>query len=563
MPDGEKSPAYEGRLELTWTNKHRALLSHEDGSYEWVDPSDYRVAEVRLLHDAGEVGEVGPGSKRALDNLLIRGDALHALRALTSLPEFAAQVAGQAKLIYIDPPFNTGQAFPSYDDGLEHSVWLTMMRDRLTQASELLHPEGSIWVHLDDAEVAYCRVLMDELFGRDNFVTTVIWEKADSPRNSARQFSTDHDYILVFSKNPEWKPNRLPRTAESDAIYTNPDDDPTGPWLPGDPYANKPYAKGLYKIEGPTGRTFEPPPGRFWRIAEEKFWELDEKGRIWWGPNRSARPSIKRYLSEVADLVPRTLWSKDEVGHNRRAKNEIRALFPGQPAFDTPKPEQLMARVMEVATAPGDLVIDFFAGSGSTAAVAQKMGRRWLTVERSRETIETYTMLRLHKVVEGADPGGITEVVGWEGGGGFRVLDVAPSMFEDDEGVPVLAGWAESGEQLAEATCAQLGFAFAPDGPFHGLKGRTRLAVVDGNVDANVVELLARHLGERERLMIAGTAVADGAEARLRELGLGSRIRKIPSSILAEYEQEVRWVPISLSEAAGDEAAKTGEEVPA
>lgn len=154
---------YEGRLELTWTNKHLHLLAHEDGSYEWVSPSDYRVAEVRLLHDVASVGEVG--TVRAAANLLIRGDALNALTSLSRLPELSAEYLGKVKLVYIDPPFNTQQSFLQYDDALEHSVWLTMMRDRLLQIRDLLHPDGSVWVHLDDAEVAYCRVMMDEIFG--------------------------------------------------------------------------------------------------------------------------------------------------------------------------------------------------------------------------------------------------------------------------------------------------------------------------------------------------------------------------------------------------------------
>ncbi|HLT18334.1 MAG TPA: site-specific DNA-methyltransferase, partial [Thermomicrobiales bacterium] len=188
-------PRYEGRLELTWTNKHLRLLAHEDGRYEWLPPSDYRVAEVRLLHDAGVVGATHPDEERARDNLLIRGDALNALTSLIELPEFAREYVGKVKLAYLDPPFNTQQSFLQYDDALEHSVWLTMMRDRLTQVKTLLAPDGSVWVHCDDSEQAYLKVMMDEVFGRDNFVATVIWEKASSARNDAKQFSVDHDYV--------------------------------------------------------------------------------------------------------------------------------------------------------------------------------------------------------------------------------------------------------------------------------------------------------------------------------------------------------------------------------
>jgi adenine-specific DNA-methyltransferase len=210
---------------------------------------------------------------------------------------------------------------------------------------------------------------MSDIFGEENAVATVIWEKADSPRNSARQFSEDHDFILVYSKNPTWVPERLPRTEEANSIYSNPDNDPRGPWLPSDPYANHPYSKGQYSMTGPTGRVFSPPAGRYWRISEEKLRELDADGRIWWGPNQSARPSIKRYLSEVSNLVPRTLWKKENVGSNRTSKNEMRDLFPDDESFDTPKPTRLIEQMLRLTTdtTNSDIVIDFFAGSGTTA----------------------------------------------------------------------------------------------------------------------------------------------------------------------------------------------------
>lgn len=525
-------PGYDGRLELTWTNKSKRLLAADDGSYEWVEPADYRVAEVRLLEDAATIGDVG--SDRSADNLLIRGDALNALRSLARLPEFARRYLGKVKLAYLDPPFNTQQSFLHYDDNLEHSVWLTMMRDRLVQIRELLAPEGSVWVHCDDAEQHRIRLVLDEVFGPAQFVATVIWEKADSPRNSARQLSTDHDYLVVYSREPEWSPQRLPRTTASNAIYSNPDDDPRGPWLPGDPYANKPYSRGLYEVVGPTGRTFRPPPGRFWRVSEEKLRELDADGRVWWGPKGAARPSIKRYLSEVADLVPRTLWTKEEVGSNRTSKNEMRALFPNAPSFATPKPEALMHRVLSIASTPGDVVLDPFVGSGTTAAVAQKMGRRWIGIEREAATLETYAVPRLTKVVEGTDPGGVTAITGWGGGGGFRVLDVATSMFEADGGLVFLADTMTDG-RLAEATGAQLGFTFEPEAPFAGRKGRTRLAVIDGVVNEDVVRILVSALGAGERLVICGTGIDPDARSTLRDLRPGSSLRKIPAALLAEY----------------------------
>lgn len=243
------------------------------------------------------------------------------------------------KCVFIDPPYNTRSAFEHYDDNLEHAQWLSMMYPRLVLLRDLLSEDGSIWVTIDDNEGHYLKVLMDEVFGREHFVANLIWEKADSPRNSARQFSTDHDHLFVYSKVPDWVPSKLPRTEEANSIYTNPDEDERGPWLPGDPYANKPYSRGSYSVMGPTGRIFSPPPGRYWRISEEKLRQLNADNRIWWGPTGDARPSIKRYLSEVSDLVPRTLWRKDDVGSNRTSKNEMRALFPSEASFGTPKPE--------------------------------------------------------------------------------------------------------------------------------------------------------------------------------------------------------------------------------
>ena len=389
---------------LDWLDRERALRRAEQ--------VPYRVLETVSAHGDSEA-----------TNLLIHGDNLDALKAL--LPFYR----GRVRCIFIDPPYNTKSAFEHYDDNLEHSQWLSMMYPRLLLLRELLAEDGSIWVAIDDNEGHYLKVMMDEVFGRRNFIATIIWEKADSPRNSARQFSSDHDYIHVYARNEEWAPVKLPRSEESDSIYSNPDNDERGPWLPGDPYANKPYSKGQYTIAGPTGREFSPPPGRFWRISEEKLRSLDSEGRIWWGPSGAARPSIKRYLSEVSDLVPRTIWGKDSVGSNRTSKNEMRALFPGQESFATPKPERLAERVLHIATRPGDLVLDSFLGSGTTAAVAHKMNRRWIGIEMGSHAA-THCLPRLEKVVAG-EKGGISEAIGWKGGGGFKFMRLGTPIFDE------------------------------------------------------------------------------------------------------------------------------------
>jgi len=527
--------SYQGRLELTWTNKSLSLLAHEDGSYEWVNPSDYRVAEVRLLHDTSSVGAVG--NRRAADNLLICGDALNALTSLAQLPEFADEYLGKVKLAYLDPPFNTQQSFLHYDDALEHSVWLTMIRDRLAQIRQLLSPEGSVWVHLDDSEMAHCRMVMDELFGPDNFVATVVWHKVYTVKNSAKYLSVDHDYLLIFASDKErWRRNLLPRTEEMQGRYSNPDNDPRGPWKSTPLHANKPYSAGLYEIVTPKDRVIPgPPKGTYWRISEHNFKALDQDGRIWWGKDGNGDPSQKSFLTEVQEgKIPQTIWSYQDAGHTGEAKNEMRDLFQDIPPFATPKPERLLQRIIQIATDPGDIVLDPFVGSGTAAAVAHKLGRRWVAVEREKATVDSYAIPRLAKVVSGKDPGGITKSSNWAGGGGFRVLDVAPSMFEADGGMVFLADWMTNGA-LAEATAAQLGFVYEADPPFAGHKGRSRLAVVDGVVNEAVVRLIASALPERQRVVICGTGIDTDARPVLRELRPGSTLRKIPAALLDEY----------------------------
>lgn len=533
-------PSYEGRLELTWTNKRLRLLAHDDGSYEWVPPADYRVAEVRLLHDLGSVGKVGPDKERAGDNLLIRGDALNALRSLAGLPEFSRHYLGKVKLAYLDPPFNTQQSFLHYDDALEHSVWLTMMRDRLVELRDLLAPEGSVWVHLDDSEMAHCRVVMDEVFGRDNFLGTVIWQRRHDPRNTARHISGDHDFLLVFAKDVNLcRYNQLVRTEAMTAAYLNPDNDLRGAWRRGDLAARNPYSLGLYSITTPSGRVIEgPPSGSYWRISEARLTELDADGRIYWGPRGDSRPYIKRFLSEVSQgRVPGSIWSPEEVGFVRNGKEEVRRLVPGVEPFATPKPERLMHRIISIATDLGDIVLDPFVGSGTTAAVAHKTGRRWVAIEREIPTVETFAVPRLSGVVAGADSGGATELTGWTGSGGFRILEVAPSMFDADGGLVFLADWMTNGK-LAEATAAQLGYEYTDQPPFAGRKGRTRLAVVDGVVNESVVRLIVSALGDRERVVVCGTGIDTEARPVLRELCPGSTLRKIPATLLDDYRSK-------------------------
>ncbi|MGO9181166.1 MAG: site-specific DNA-methyltransferase [Candidatus Limnocylindrales bacterium] len=544
---------YQGRLELTWTNKPLRLLAHEDGRYEWVASSDYRVAEVRLLDDVASVGEVCP--ERARDNLLMRGDALNALRSLAHLPEFAREYLGKVKLAYLDPPFNTQQSFLLYDDALEHSVWLTMIRDRLLQIRELLAPDGTVWLHLDDSEVHRARCVLDEVFGPDWFIATVIWNKADTLRNDARRFSVSHDYLLVYGA-PGWEARRLPRTTAMDGVYRNPDNDPRGPWLAGTLISPHYRTSGDFEVVTPGGAVHRAPTGTTWRVPRQTFDRLLSENRIWFGRDGRGTPQQKLFLADARDRVVDTIWDVKEVGGNRQSKAEIKKLFPDVAPFDTPKPERLLQRIIHVSTRPGDVVLDPFLGSGTTAAVAHKMGRRWVGVEWEARTVDTYARPRLAKVIRGEDPGGITADVGWSGGGGFRVLEVAPSMFEADKGLVFLAEWMANGK-LAEGTAAQLGFEWEPDPPFAGRKGRTRLAVVDGVVNEAVVRLLVDALPERERVVVCGTGIDTDARAVLRELRPGSTLRKIPAALLDEY-RATRQLRLALNETGGAPASEAG-----
>ena len=392
---------------LHWLNKNQAVKTANQCAY-------------RLLEEAPALS-YGDAASR---NMLIQGDNLEALKAL--IPFYA----GQIKCIYIDPPYNTRSAFSHYDDNLEHSIWLGMMYPRLELLRELLSEDGSIWVSIDDNEAHYLKVIMDEVFGRGNFVTSVIWRKNYSPKSTAKHFSEDHDYIIVYAKNGErWVPNLMPRTEKQDKAYRNPDNDPRGPWKPGDLSARNFYSLGTYPITTPSGREISGPPNAmYWRVSQEKLKELDIDGRIWWGKDGSNVPAIKRFLAEVKQgLVPQTWWSYEEVGHTQDAKKEIVSLF-GNDVFGTPKPEQLLQRILHVSTNPNDLILDSFLGSGTTAAVAHKMGRRYIGIEMG-DHAKTHCQTRLQKVVDG-EQGGISKAVDWQGGGGFRFFKLGEPVFD-------------------------------------------------------------------------------------------------------------------------------------
>lgn len=357
------------------------------------------------------------------NNLIIQGDNLDALKSL--LPFYA----GSVKCICIDPPYNTQKAFEHYDDNLEHSLWLSMMYPRLELLHELLAEDGSIWITLDDNESHYCKVMMDEIFGRQNFMANVVWQKKYAPQNDAKWLSDNHDHVLCYTKNKEkWRPNLLARTEEAVSRYKNPDNDYRGVWKATD-FSVKTYSTDYdYPIVTPSGKTVNPPSGRCWQTNRDRFQKLVEDNRIWFGKYGNNVPALKKFLSEVKKgTTPLTIWLHTEVGHNQDAKKEVKE-FNNKDIFDTPKPERLIQRILQIATNENDLVLDSFLGSGTTAAVAHKMNRRYIGIEIG-EHAKTHVVPRLKKVIDG-EQGGISQAVGWQGGGSFRFCELGVPVFD-------------------------------------------------------------------------------------------------------------------------------------
>jgi adenine-specific DNA-methyltransferase len=354
------------KLELTWIGKEKRPK---------LEPRILVEDPVKSYHAKHKVSDGD-----IFDNRLIFGDNLLALKALEQ------EFTGKVKCVFIDPPYNTGSAFTHYDDGLEHSIWLGLMRDRLEIIRRLLSEDGSLWITIDDNECHYLKVLCDEVFGRGNFISNLAWHKRVSPANDAKYFSGDFDHILVYAKSKDvWRPNRLEKNESQLANYRNPDDDHRGVWNSAAYTCAKSASERpnlFYAIRQPTtGEDIWPSKTRVWAFNEASHLKNVEMGLVYWGKDgRGIMPRIKKFLTETKLVVPRSIWGYDEAGHNQESKLEVEKLFPGNP-FSTPKPEKLLKRVFEVATNPGDLVLDSFAGSGTTGAVAHKM---WPSLDHDR-----------------------------------------------------------------------------------------------------------------------------------------------------------------------------------
>lgn len=497
------------KLELTWIGKDQQP----------------RLEPRILLEDATK----SHGAKDS-ENLLIHGDNLLALKALEQ------DYAGKVKCIYIDPPYNTGSAFEHYDDGIEHSIWLSLIRDRIASLHGLLKDDGSIWISIDDNECHYIKVLCDEIFGRRNFITTAIWQKKYAAKADSKFLSESHDYVLIYAKDIERvKLNRMPRTQEQDARYKNADNDPRGVWTSGDLLRNEARDYAIYEIIGPSGRKHLPPEGTSWRFTKERFAELVLENRIWFGANGDNVPRLKRFLTDVADSVPATTWwEHKDVGHNDEAKKEIRALFETD-LFGTPKPERLINRIFHLATNPGDLVLDSFLGSGTTAAVAHKMGRRWIGIELG-DHCTTHCLPRLKKVVDGQDPGGITEAVSWKGGGGFKFYELAPSLLNKDEYGNFVISAEYNATMLAAAMAKHEGFRFSPDPMVYWKQGqsteRDYIFTTTNMLTVQEVERIAMDMPSGETLLICCKAYQDGVP----RVSPFITVKKIPHMLLGRCE---------------------------
>ena len=510
--------SHKQKLELTWIGKDqrprlepRILIEEPDKSHH----AKHRVSENDLF-----------------ENMLIRGDNLLGLKALEQ------KYTGKVKCVFIDPPYNTGSAFEHYDDGVEHSIWLSLMRDRLELLRKLLTLDGSLWITVDDNEAHYLKVLCDEVFGRINFISNAIWQKKYTVANDAKWLSENHDHILVYALNKEtWRPRRLGRSEEMDNRYKNPDSHPKGVWKATPLYAKRSGSEKekSFSFQFKNGFIWSPPAGASPRFPTKKLREMDENNEISFGSDGKANPSRKTFLSELKIAGPPspTIWLHTEVGHNHEAREEVKACSPDDP-FSTPKPERLIKRVLELATLPGDLVLDSFLGSGTTAAVAHKMGRQWIGIE-VHDHCHTHCLPRLRKVVDGEDPGGITDSVDWKGGGGFRYYRLAPSLIKTDQWGNPVVNPEFNPELLAEAVCKVEGFEYAPSQEHYWQHGKASeqdfIYATTQTLTRPQLEELSHAVGPERSLLVCCAAF------RVKEDSFPNlTLKKIPKAVLHRCE---------------------------
>ncbi|MBP9700145.1 site-specific DNA-methyltransferase [Candidatus Woesebacteria bacterium] len=506
-----KGKAKKQRLELTWIGKDEELK-----------------LEPRILIEDAERSYGDPNT----ENMLIHGDNLLALKALEQ------DYAGKVKCIYIDPPYNTGSAFEHYDDGIEHSLWLQLIKPRLVLLNKLLTEDGTIWISIDDNEGHYLKVLCDEIFGRNCFIQTVIWKSSDNSNNDAKQFSIDHNMILVYSKNPGWISNNLTAKSSQATHFKNPDNDPDGPWFDGNPISSPAYRENLvFDIEAPNGNIVKP-PNNGWRWSKETIQVKMDTGEIYFNKDCT---NIKRrtYLKDSKGLPPSTLWDDlEETGHNRQAKYEQKKLFPDwskEEWFSTPKPEKLIRKIFLISTDENDIVLDSFLGSGTTAAVAHKMGRRWIGVELG-DHANTHCLPRLKKVIDGTDGLPLSESLDWKGGGGFKFFNLAPSLLRKDKYDHWIIDEKYNANMLAAAMCKHEGFRFSPHEELYWKQGKSTetdyIFITTAFVTVEQLDKIHEEMSSEESLLVCSKSFAPECEDRFPNI----TIKKIPQMILGKCE---------------------------
>lgn len=492
----------------------------------WIGKGNEPILEPRILIEdpSKSFGDA------KTENMLINGDNLLALRALEQ------QFTGQIKCVCVDPPYNTGNAFEHYDDGIQHSQWLNLMKPRLVILRNLLSDDGSIWICIDDDESHYLKVLCDEVFGRQNFISNVIWEKKYSPSNDAKWLSDSHDHILVYAKRKDiWRPNLLPRTEEMNARYKNPDNDPRGLWKSGDVLVKSFSPSGVFAIVNPnTGKEYLPPKGSCYRFSEESAKRYLNDNRFYFGKDGKGSPQLKRFLTEVQDgVVTKTIWFRTEVGDNQDAKKEVKEF--GDTIFATPKPERLIERILFLATKENDFVIDSFLGSGTTSAVAHKMNRKWIGIELG-EHATTHCLPRLKKVVSGEDKGGITKEVNWKSGGGFKFYNIAPSLIQKDKYGSEIINTTYNANMLAAAMAKQEGFRYSPDENNYWKQGfsseKDFIFTTTQFITIQMLDRLSEELQPGVSLLVCCKSFAKGCTNRYSNI----TIKKIPQMLLGRCE---------------------------
>ncbi len=499
------------KLELTWIGKN-----------DERQPLEPRILIENKEYSYGEP-ETGvlPNGKPWKGNMLIHGDNLLALKALEQ------DYAGQVKCIYIDPPYNTGNAFEHYDDGVEHSLWLSLMHERLVILRNLLSDDGSIWITLDDNEAHYFKVMCDEIFNRHNFVATTIWQHSKQSKGYPGKFSLHHNYTFCYRKSESFTLNSLERTEEHNKNYSNPDNDPNGPWRSGDVRNSLVRPNLMYDIQTPSGKTIHHPE-KGWRFSKETFERELSEGKIVFSEDET-RIIRKIYLKDQNGRVPETIWFAEEVGTTREANTEIKTL-DFDTLFDTPKPERLIERVLTLGSNPGDIVLDSFLGSGTTAAVAQKMGRRYIGIELGNHAY-THCVPRLKKVTDGTDQGGISKSQNWKGGSGFKFYELAPSLLKEDKFGNLVINKEYNADMLAAAMAKQEGYTYQPDAEVYWKQGYgSETDYIYSTTQFMTVEALAaihETMAEGESLLVCCTSFQKECKQAFPNIS----IKKIPQML--------------------------------